>query len=81
MIFKLEDELGNIYTMPSESETCILGTQYKKDLIEVTVQKEVFDDLGQLTHYEYETIIVLLNGRRIKRDPHFKDSFKFGRFI
>lgn len=79
MIFRLEDELGNVYTMPSDSQTCMLKVYYRKNHIEVTVQKEVFDDLGYLTHYEYETIIVPLNGRKLKID--IQDSFKFGRFI
>lgn len=56
----VKDRKGNVYTMPSETSTCILEVTYSTSYYQFEVQDTVEQEDGTIT-YPKKTIIVPIN--------------------
>ena len=56
-IISVKDKLGNVYTMPSETSTCILEITYSTSYYQFEVQDVITGEDGE-TLYPKKTIIV-----------------------
>ena len=59
-LLAVKDSEGNVYTMPSETSTCILEVTYSTSYYQFEVQDTVEDEDGTIT-YPKKTIIVPIN--------------------
>ena len=59
-LIAVKDKQGNVYTMPSETSTCILEVHYSTSYYQFEVQDTVEHDNGTIMHPQ-KTIIVLIN--------------------
>ena len=59
-IISVKDKQGNVYTMPSETSTCILEVTYSTSYYQFIVQDVVTGEDGE-TLYPEKTIIVPIN--------------------
>ena len=59
-LITVKDKQGNIYTMPSETSTCILEIHYSTSYYQFEVQDTVEHENGMIT-YPQKTIIVPIN--------------------
>lgn len=59
-IISVKDKQGNVYTMPSETSTCILEIHYSTSYYQFEVQDTVEHEDGTITHPK-KTIIVIIN--------------------
>ena len=59
-LIAVKDNEGNVYTMPSESSTCILEVSYSTSYYQFTVQDVITGEDGE-TLYPEKTIIVPIN--------------------
>ena len=59
-LIAVKDKQGNVYTMPSETSTCILEVHYSTSYYQFEVQDTVEHDNGTIM-YPQKTIIVLIN--------------------
>ena len=59
-LLAVKDNEGNVYTMPSETSTCILEVHYSTSYYQFEVQDTVEHDNGMIT-YPQKTIIVPIN--------------------
>ena len=59
-IISVKDKQGNVYTMPSETSTCILEVTYSTSYYQFEVQDTIEHDNGMIT-YPQKTIIVPIN--------------------
>ena len=56
----VKDSKGNVYTMPSETSTCILEVHYSTSYYQFEVQDTVEHEDGTITYHQ-KTIIVIIN--------------------
>ena len=56
----VKDSKGNVYTMPSETSTCILEVHYSTSYYQFVVQDVITGEDGE-TLYPEKTIIVPIN--------------------
>ena len=59
-LITVKNKQGNIYTMPSETSTCILEVSYSTSYYQFEVQDTVEHEDGTIT-YPKKTIIVPIN--------------------
>ena len=59
-LIAVKDNEGNVYTMPSETSTCILEVHYSSAYYQFEVQDTELRDDGAL-YYPKKTIIVPIN--------------------
>lgn len=59
-LLAVKDKQGNVYTMPSETSTCILEVHYSTSYYQFEVQDTVEQEDGTITYPE-KTIIVPIN--------------------
>lgn len=59
-LIAVKDNEGNVYTMPSETSTCILEVTYSTSCYQFEVQDTIEHDNGMIT-YPQKTIIVPIN--------------------
>ena len=59
-LLAVKDSEGNVYTMPSETSTCILEVTYSTSYYQFEVQDAVEHEDGTIT-YPKKTIIVPIN--------------------
>ena len=59
-LIAVKDNEGNVYTMPSETSTCILEVHYSSSYYQFEVQGTELRDDGAL-YYPKKTIIVPIN--------------------
>ena len=59
-LIAVKDKQGNVYTMPSETSTCILEVSYSTSYYQFEVQDTVEHENGMIT-YPKKTIIVPIN--------------------
>ena len=59
-LIAVKDSEGNVYTMPSESSTCILEVHYSTSYYQFEVQDTELSDDGAL-YFPKKTIIVPIN--------------------
>ena len=59
-LLAVKDSEGNVYTMPSETSTCILEVTYSTSYYQFEVQDTVEHEDGTIT-YPKKTIIVPIN--------------------
>ncbi len=59
-LITVKDKQGNVYTMPSETSTCILEIHYSTSYYQIEVQDTVEHHDGTIT-YPKKTIIVPIN--------------------
>ena len=59
-LIAVKDNEGNVYTMPSETSTCILEITYSTSYYQFEVQDTVEQEDGTIT-YPKKTIIVIIN--------------------
>lgn len=59
-LIAVKDDEGNVYSMPSETSTCILEVHYSTSYYQFEVQDKVIHTDGTITHPK-KTIIVPIN--------------------
>ena len=59
-LIAVKDSEGNVYTMPSETSTCILEVHYSTSYYQFEVQDTVEHEDGTII-YPKKTIIVIIN--------------------
>lgn len=59
-LIKVKDKDGNVYSMPSETDKCILEIHYCTSYIQFIVQDVVIDDDGN-KKYPTKNIVVILD--------------------
>ena len=59
-LIAVKDSEGNVYTMPSETSTCILEIHYSTSYYQFEVQDTVEHEDGTII-YPKKTIIVIIN--------------------
>ena len=59
-IISVKDKQGNVYSMPSNTDSCILEVHYSTSYYQFEVQDTIKHDDGTIT-YPKKTIIVIIN--------------------